>query len=362
VQLSEIIKQKISAEGPISFCEFMEMALYHPGLGYYTSATEKIGRLGDYYTSPVLTPVFGSMIARQIEEMWERLGKNEFTIVEYGAGTGALCHDILMELKNNERLYSGLKYCIIEKSETMRQKEKSLLTEKVTWHESINEIGDVTGCVLSNELVDNFAVHKVVMENELMEIFVDHKNDFVETCRPASQALKEYISEQNIKLSNNYRTEINLQALEWITGIAKHLKRGFVLTIDYGYQAPELYCTERNSGTMMCYHHHKINRSPYNNVGEQDITAHVNFSALNNWGAKNGLEFAGFSEQGLFLRSLGLVDHLRKTEREGSADRKKLLEAHTLLWNMGQKFKVLIQQKDVGKETLSGMSFSQRLD
>src|ERR1043166_4590652 len=132
--LSEIIKKRIKEEGPISFRDFMEMSLYYPGEGYYTSPFDKIGVSGDYYTSPVLSSVFGEMISKQIEEMWHRLEGKEFTIVEYGAGTGALCRDILNQLKNNEPLYSSLHYYIIEKSEALRQKQMALLTEKVSWH------------------------------------------------------------------------------------------------------------------------------------------------------------------------------------------------------------------------------------
>ena len=129
MELSEILKSKIINEGPISFHDFMEMALYYPSLGYYNSDRNKIGKQGDYYTSPVLTSLFGELIGKQIEEMWALLDKKPFTIVEYGAGTGALCNDILRYLQNNPPLYDELKYCIIEKSEALRR-EKELKTGK----------------------------------------------------------------------------------------------------------------------------------------------------------------------------------------------------------------------------------------
>src|SRR5437868_4162012 len=166
--LSEIIIQKIRDEGPLSFHDFMEMALYYPNLGYYTSNGNKIGKNGDYFTSPDYSFLFGEMIAKQIEEMWVRLGKNEFTIVEFGAGTGSLCSDILNYLKNNKCLYDKLHYCIIEKSPVMREIEKEQVPEKVRWYESIREIPEIKGCVLSNELLDNFSVHEVIMLDDLM--------------------------------------------------------------------------------------------------------------------------------------------------------------------------------------------------
>src|ERR1700739_1572357 len=155
--LSEIIKQKIVSEGPISFRDFMEMALYYPELGYYTSTKDKIGKSGDYYTSTTLTPVFGELIGRQLEEMWYLLGEEPFTIVEYGAGTGALCNSILGFLKSNKKLYNELKHCMLEKSTSLRTIQKQLLNEKVSWHDSIQSITGITGCILSNELVDNFS-------------------------------------------------------------------------------------------------------------------------------------------------------------------------------------------------------------
>jgi SAM-dependent MidA family methyltransferase len=358
--LTEVIQEKIQKEGPLPFRDFMDLALYHPSLGYYNSDKNKIGKTGDYYTSPVLSSLFGAMIAKQIEEMWHLLDKNPFTIVEYGAGTGALCADILDHLKKNAPLYDQLNYCIIEKSSTMRHQEQRLLHEKVSWHNSISEIRDLTGCVLSNELLDNFPVHKVVMKKELMEVFVDYQNGFVETLRPASKQLLDYFLQLNIVLPEGYSTEVNLSAINWITEIADNLKNGFVLTIDYGFSAEELYKATRNSGTMVCFKDHKVNYLPYSNIGEQDITVHVNFSALDHWGKKKGLELTGFTTQNHFLRSLGLMNYLRNMELSATDEesRDSIFQINKLLLDMGNKFKVLIQQKGVKSKFLSGTQFS----
>src|SRR5688572_6914128 len=270
--LAEIIALKIRKYGPISFCEFMELCLYYPGLGYYDSTKEKIGWNGDYYTSPYLTGIFGQMVGKQIEEMWQILGKGEFTIVEFGAGTGDLCRGILEQLQKNKELYRQLNYCIIEKSAGMREKEKARLPEKVMWYDSIKDIAPFSGCVLSNEVADNFSVHQVIMQDELMEVFVDFNNEFVEVLKSASPQLKEYFQELNIFLEKNYRTEINLQAITWLKEIAGPLQKGFVMTIDYGFPSLELYSSHRSRGTLLCYHKHKINDCPYKNIGEQDIT------------------------------------------------------------------------------------------
>jgi SAM-dependent MidA family methyltransferase len=364
MSLSDVIIGHINTNGPISFHDFMEMALYYPELGYYTSDSDKIGVQGDYYTSPHFSSIFGEMIARQIEEMWNLAGRGDFTIVEYGAGPGALCYDILRQLKRNDDFYSRLNYVIIEKSDSMRKKERAILHDKVSWASSITDIPEFTGCIISNELLDNFSVHQVVMEDELMEVFVDYNNGFVELLKPASQSLNAYIDQLDINLPKGFRTEINLEAISWINEIAAVLKKGFVLTIDYGNSSSGLYNARRSKGTLLCYNKHRVNDNPYRNIGEQDITAHVNFSALRHWGAIHGLEYCGYTDQANFLHALGIVEYLRKKEQSGkeifSGIPDKAMLIHTLLMDMGNKFKVLIQHKGIQQPLLSGLKFSEQ--
>jgi SAM-dependent MidA family methyltransferase len=350
MQLSEIIIEKIRNSGPIPFRDFMEMCLYYPECGYYTSGQEKFGTQGDYYTSPHLTPAFGAAIARQLEQMWHMSGKDMFTVVEYGAGTGMLCQDVLNYLEHNPALYERLQYCIIEKSPVMRKRQQQYLGKKVRWIDSMDKIGPVTGCVLSNELVDNFSVHRVVMQDALMEVFIDYENGFKEVLQPASAALCEYFRELGITLPRGLRTEVNLEAVAWIRSVAAALKSGFVLTIDYGYLSDELYCDSRQDGTLICYNKHRVNNEPYHNIGAQDITAHVNFSALQHWGAKHGLECCTFTDQASFLSGLGFNELLQEMEGQGQdivfAARKVAFLMHTFLLDLGTKFKVLIQKKN----------------
>jgi SAM-dependent MidA family methyltransferase len=356
--LTDIIIDRIKTNGPLPFRDFMEMSLYHPELGYYTSQGDKIGKTGDYYTSVSLTPVFGAMIAKQIEEMWLITGERAFTIVEYGAGTGALCHDILDYFKNNTDLYEHLHYCIIEKSPSMRQKERLHLHEKVSWHGSITELKEITGCVLSNELLDNFAVHRVMMTDQLMEVFVDYSNGFRESLIPASDELKNYLAELNVALPPGYCTEINLEALQWMKEIASAMKRGYVITIDYGFPSAQLYNDKHCRGTLMCYNRHHVHEDPYNNIGSQDITAHVNFSALKHWGTQHQLETCGFINQAQFLLNLGFIEYMNaRSWRNKNLDdfKKDAMVKHTLLFDMGDKFKVLIQRKNMPDLPLSGL-------
>ena len=357
--LNEIIQQRIAEEGPISFYNFMEMALYYPNLGYYTSTKDKIGTKGDFYTSSNLTPAFGAMIGKQLEEMWHLLNKKPFTIVEYGAGTGRLCDDILNYLKNNTEMYADLRYCIIEKSPAMQTIEKTHLQEKISWYDSIQEIQDINGCILSNELLDNFSVHQVQMETELMEVYVDYKEQFIEILKPAPKILVNYLAELNVKLPKGFRTEINIEATNWIKNIATSLQKGYVITIDYGSFSPELYSIRKCCGTLVCYNKHAVNSNYYNNIGQQDITSHVNFSALNHWGLKHGLSCSGYTDQGHFLLALGFKDYLNKLDVNNSNFMQLAIKnaslTHLLLIDMGSKYKVLIQQKGVPEQKLLGL-------
>ena len=358
MQLSEIIIQRIGTEGPLSFHDFMEMCLYYPGKGYYTSASNKIGKSGDYYTTSNITSLFGAMIGKQLEEMWVILGKKEFYVVEYGAGTGMLCDDIISFVKKNDDFFSKLNYCIIEKSPAMRELERSRFDEEVSWYDSIHDIGTFTGCILSNEVVDNFSVHQVIMKDQLMEVFVDYRNGFVEVLRPAEKSLTDYLAQLHVELPGGFRTEINLEAIGWIKDIATAMKKGYVLTIDYGYPSSQLYNPCRSNGTLLCYNKHTVNDRPYENIGKQDITTHINFSALSYWGAKWGLTTSGLTSQADFLRSLGVEAHLRETylqQYDYRHFREYAFLKYTLLFDMGQKFKVLIQSKNVPSAKLSGL-------
>jgi SAM-dependent MidA family methyltransferase len=345
----------------MSFHDFMEMALYHPGLGYYTSPVDKIGPAGDFYTGSTLSPAFGAMLGRQLAEMQGCLGGDEFTIVEYGAGTGALCHSILDYLKNNTALYDKLRYCIIEKSPAMREKETAHLPGNVYWYDSIQQLQPVSGCILSNELVDNFAVHQVVMQDELMEVFVSCQDGrFTELLQPAAPALVNYLSELHVSLPRGFRTEINLEATNWIADVATALGTGYVITIDYGYPSSELYRAHRRNGTLLCYNKHTINEDPYRNIGSQDITTHVNFSALHHWGEKHGLQGCGFTDQAHFLFSLGIHEYTKAIagHLSGKEYIRQLFLQHELLNGMGDKFKVLIQQKGLPVHELTGLKTS----
>jgi SAM-dependent MidA family methyltransferase len=366
--LSLVIKEKIRREGPITFNSFMRTALYHPGLGYYASADTEIGRAGDFYTSPHLHPVFGVMMGRQMQECWRIMGKPPlFDVMEFGGGRGYLCKDMLKYLKDRE-IFGSLRYTILEQNPHMVGRQKSLLEEfsgKINWA-APEEVKGRKGCVLSNELLDAFPVHLIEMQEELKEVYVTVRGDeFAETTGPLStEAIADYLGEHSsTAFPPGYRTEVNLEIRDWLKDVARMLSEGFVITVDYGYPAREYYGEERSRGTLMCYHRHRTSEDPYENVGGQDITAHVNFSSLKSWGEEFSFTTLGFSGQGIFLVSLG-IDEVITELFGGSPDYLREvsgIKGLIMPGSMGETHNVMVQYRGGGRPDLRGFLMKNRL-
>lgn len=368
-QLKQKIIDKIKKQGPITFNIFMEMALYYPGLGYYTSNNTVIGRKGDFYTSPHLHPIFGLMIARQLEEMWEVMGKpSEFHAVEIGAGAGYLCNDIFNYVQGSD-LFNSLKYTIVELNPFIMQSQKKLLSgfsEKVKWVPTLKDINQVKGCIFSNELLDAFPVHIVEMNGELNEIYVGFNSDgfFDFKQKVSSLKLSNYFNAFLHNIPKGYRTEINLKIKDWLREIEEVLFEGFILTIDYGYTAREYYDEERSKGTLLCYHEHQINENPYKNIGKQDITAHINFSSLKKWGDEIGLKNLGYCSQGTFLVSSGIDEVITEFYSNSPDYQTEILKIKGLLFPqaMGESHRVMVQYKGKGSPELRGFSMRNQIE
>ncbi|RJQ14888.1 MAG: class I SAM-dependent methyltransferase [Nitrospiraceae bacterium] len=384
--LEQLIIEKIKKEGPITFETFMDIALYCPGSGYYSSGKTVIGRGGDFYTSPHLHPVFGAILAKLLMEMWAIIGKPPvFHAVEMGAGAGYLCRDILDYLhkpsnapslsKDKNDFIRSLRYVIVEPYEHFEKKQRDLLgdylkcgdecPELVTWVKSLKEFPEqITGCIFSNELLDAFPVHLVEMEEKLKEIYVDFDGtEFVEVKGELSTPeLTDYIGDFSMKLPQGYRTEINLRIRSWLEEINAALSRGFLLTIDYGYPAKEYYSEERTKGTLLCYHKHRTNENPYRNIGEQDITAHVNFSSLEKWGGALGLKTIGYCPQGTFLVSSGIDEVITELYPDSPDYLTEISKIKGLIFpqGMGETHNVMIQYKGEGLPELRGFSMRDR--
>ncbi len=372
--LRQVIAHRIatSPQGRITFAEYMDMVLYHHEHGYYSSNAVKLGfEGGDFFTSVHLGYDFGELLAVT------------FSLVEMGAGQGFLALYILKYCQQNyPDFFAVLKYVIVEKSPSLKQEQQQRLQDfPVSWC-SLEEIppNSITGCFFSNELVDALPVHQFVLEGgKLQEIYVTTSKEQVFTdISPLSSAtvpsfvevtgelstprLAEYFDLVGIDFTQSgytdgYRSEINLAALDWLSIVSGRLQCGYVLTIDYGYPASRYYNPRRSQGTLKCYYHHRHHDNPYVNIGQQDITAHVDFTALERWGDRCGLDKVGFTQQGLFLMALGLgsrIAALSYQEQSISQLLQRRESLHELINPLGLGgFGVLVQSKGLKAKELS---------
>lgn len=362
--LTEIIKQEIAGKGPITFERFMELALYHPDYGYYTSGGARIGKERDYYTSPCVHPAFGETIARFLVKAAETLGGGVFTVVEPGAGRGLLASDILGSLRENApELYSRTSYVVIERSPAMIREAEALLGEhggRVTYEESLDSLGaeSVTGVVLSNELMDALPFRRAGFTGgRLREILVTLEDGRLKetTDEQPVPEIVEYFAWKD-DFVEGQEVEVNPGSAEYMKGIARVLKSGFALTIDYGYLRQELFSPDRMKGTYKCIYRHTVSEEPYARIGEQDITAHVDFSLLIRTGEEAGLSEVRYTTQGQFLIDWGVLEILERqssVKKEKELREVKALSAIKSLFlpgSMGHSFRVLLQAKGLGRE------------
>ena len=370
--LRDIIRERIAEAGAITFREFMDLALYHPRHGYYCSPREKMGRQGDYLTSPEVHPIFGWLAGKQLGQMWEVIGRPEpFTVVEMGAGSGALARDILdWARRHAPEFFAALEYRLVEVSEELAARQRRAVQEvderleKAAWLPALAAIpeGSVVGCLLSNELADAFPVHRVtVRAGRLQEVYVDWRHGrFEERLGPPSTpALEDYFRRLGLLPGEDCQAEVNLDALAWMKALARALGRGFLMTFDYGYPAEQLYAPWRRQGTFLCFYRHNPSADPYARVGRQDMTSSVDFTSLTQAAQEAGLETVGLAGQAQFLTALGIDGALAPAARgdlpleEYYARRRALTE---LLDPAGLgRIRVLIQSKGVKGPRLLGL-------
>lgn len=384
--LCNFIAQKIkeNSQNRITFADYMNWVLYHPEYGYYSINKPKLGAEGDFVTSPYLGSDFGEMLAEQFFQIWEIMDcPNAFTLVEMGAGQGILASDILLYLKKKyPDFFQCLNYIIIEKSNFLKAQQQHQLKKTLAASISIQwcDLEDIPnnniiGCFFSNELVDAFPVHQIIVQDQqLQEIYItlDSEVKFKEIIAELStEKITDYFKLIDIDLCSNsyperYRTEVNLAALDWIKTLVTKLNQGFILTIDYGYTAQRYYLPSRKEGTLQCYYQHSHHNDPYLNIGRQDITAHVNFTALQLYGKDWGIDGVGFTQQALFLMALGLGDRISALSQPSNYSISEILQRreclHSLIDPMGLgNFGVLLQSKGLSPSQqqipLQGFSF-----
>jgi len=364
--LTPILVERIRAHGPITFAEYMETCLYHPEHGYYSKAKQEPRR--DYFTSVDVSPLFARLLARQFHEMWMRLGRPEpFWLVEAGAGTGALARQILdFAAESLGDFYSALSYVAVDRSAVRRAAHAQNLEPHAARGraKSSADMPDEVpcGCIFSNEMLDAMPVHRVLFENgALRELYVAANGyGFREETGPASSpSLSEYFVEQGITLHEQQQAEVCLEACQWIEAAGRRLARGFVLTIDYGREARELYDERHMRGTLLAYSRHRASEDYFRAPGEQDLTAHVNFSALDSWGRRGGLARTGLTSQTNFLLTLARRTHLADLNAEGASEQEQTrtrLLFKTLIHpeGMGETFQVFAQHKGIESPRLAG--------
>lgn len=371
LQHSDKLKQHLLAHirtqptDSISFAEFMQIALYEPGLGYYAAGSRKFGKDGDFITAPELSPLFSHCLARQCIDVLGTLP--ERNLLEIGAGSGIMAADILLYLEQEQQLPA--EYLILETSPELQQRQESTLTQKaphllsrVRWLAELPP--KFSGMILANELLDALPVHLFELtEDATLEKCITIQNSALTwDRRPAGNALKQAIDtlqEHYPNLQSPYTSEVNLALTGLIQDLSQCLDQGIILFIDYGFPQKEYYHPERNTGTLMCHYRHQSHPDPLLNLGLQDITAHVDFTAVAMAGINNNLDLLGYTNQASFLLNTGLLNPDQGTNQKTRYQQNQAIKMLTLPTEMGELFKVMALGKQYSNELLGFKTLDQ---
>ncbi|MGB8954850.1 MAG: SAM-dependent methyltransferase [Tumebacillaceae bacterium] len=365
--IQEALHQRLQPQGRLTFAEFMDVALYHPTHGYYNRPEMTIGQGGDFYTSPMVHPIFGACIARQVFEFWTLLGRPErFFLLEMGAGVGTLAVDLLKAAQQHDAFFAAIQYHIVEQGETLRQRQQENavnngFAEKITWYETLDEVqGGQVGVILSNELFDALPVHRLGKTADgYVEYYITAGDGgFTEETGPLSDpALLDLLDEESsAELPDGERFVVCPAAGEVIAKMGDLLEKGFVLTIDYGDIAPDVHLKHKQADGVRAYYKQKQGQ-PLDRAGEQDLTADVDFTLLIRRGEQAGLDRVGFTTQMNFLGGNGILRHAEKLQQK-RFDLMADEELHKMLTlflpqGLGELFHVLIQSKGLDTNGLA---------
>lgn len=347
--------------GSISFAAYMHLALYAPGLGYYSAGKRKFGAAGDFITAPEISPLFSRCLARQCRQVLAAMDGGD--ILEFGAGTGTMAAEILRSLSATDSLPGH--YYILDISADLREHQHQTLQaqvpellQRVVW---LDQLPDrFRGVVLANEVLDAMPVHRIGFNDvaDPYELCVarNERGAFVWRHEPLSslrlqQRLQTLVTELGRdNFCSGYTSEINLLARDWLTGLAAILDRGLMLLIDYGFPRREYYHPQRHHGTLMCHYRHRAHDDPLILPGLQDITAHVDFTAIAETAVENDLDVAGYTSQAQFLLGAGLPQVLEQAKGEELSQQITLnqqVKKLTLPHEMGELFKVIALTKEL---------------
>lgn len=343
--------QIVKFGGRLSFDRFMELALYAPGLGYYSAGSRKFGDSGDFITAPETSNLFARCLARQCRQVLDEIGGGD--VLEFGAGSGVLAADLLLELQTLGSLPD--RYLIVEVSPDLKARQQALLkqrlpelTDRIVWLEGFPRAG-FRGLVVANEVLDAMPVHRFRVEQErVREQYVELAEDRLRlTWGEASPALLnavQQLQEMTRGLPADFESELNLRAAPWLRALSEKLTAGLILLIDYGYSRAEYFHPQRNQGTLMCHYRHRAHADPLFFPGLQDITANVDFTSLAEAALEVGLKVVGYTTQAFFLLGCGLERLLSESNPEDVQRHFLLMQGVkrlTLPSEMGERFKVL---------------------
>ena len=368
--LRQRIADEIRGHGPIPFSRYMQMCLYEPELGYYSRSREQFGKAGDFYTSSDVHAVFGRLLARQFEEMWRALDSpRRIDVIELGPGRGLFARDVLdWSAKQFPEFARALRYALVEQSAHLRDRLQERLAEHIAAEragvfESLEAAASSAGeniIVFGNEFFDALSV-EVVDYRGALRIGLEN-GKFVETFVPPTRSEAEFLDRYSIHPEESERVEATLVALEWMERIAEAFrgKRGFLVVIDYGYTREE-QLAGRHRDTIMSYRQHTASASPYEAPGEQDITAHVNFTAIRERGLQRGLDPVALLTQSQFLLGIGedtqFADAFQDCKLPQEHAKVALQLKHLISpTGMGETFQVLLMSAGVAKEKAAGLS------
>lgn len=364
-ELAQRISELIHRDGPIPFSRYMEMALYEPGLGYYSAGLHKFGEQGDFVTSPELGDVFARCLSAQIAQLAETL--EDFCVLEVGAGSGRLAADLLGSL-DKHKLPS--RYLILERSADLRELQKETIKaaqpemlERVEW---LDQPPDQPwqGVVIANELLDALPVERFrLYDKQIQQARVANGEtglewDYQEAREILADAVRHIFGERLDSLDEGYSSELSLMMTPWLQGLSARLEKGCILLVDYGYPRHEYYSAQRSMGTLVCHYRHRAHDDPFRYPGLQDISAFVDFTALAEAADASNLDCAGYCNQAMFLIGCGLEDILYELEKLDDHTRLKRAEEIrrlTLPGEMGEKFQVMALTRNMDIE-LRGFS------
>ena len=362
----DLIASRIRERGPITVAEYMELALYDPRAGYYSGAAQRSGRQGDFFTSVDVGPLFGELLAEQFAEMWTLLkqqGADAVDLVEAGAGNGRLARDVMdAAAASHPDFYQAIRLQLVERSAVARDAQRDILGPHAPrLVGSSGELPDaVAGVIYANELLDAMPAHRVVMTTDgLREIRVGLRDGALVEVEVdiADSAIEQQIADGGATLAVGARADVSVAATRWVRAAAHALRAGFLVIVDYGHPARELYSHARPGGTLMTYRGHlAAGHNWLENPGRQDLTTHVDLSAVQRAAERAGLRTLGIVDQTYFLTSLGLADRLQSGDERGALARR--LAAKTLIvpGGLGSTMKVMVFCRMPGTPALRGLT------